>query len=271
MALARASLGLVSTIMLATSILFLFFIILPGVNGSTPFSKTYFLQADTSGISGAKDVTQWTFLYPCGANNQNCGKSSAAMPFGKAWASNAAEAPEKLIGKYGGHTTSFYYYYMWRFAWVFFIMALFFEICAFFTSFLACCGRLGAGISSLVTLLAFTFLTIAVSMMTATFVRARNVFHADGRSAKLGKYGFGFAWGSLAALMIAMVLLCAGTAKKSGSSRRKETNEDSAMATNNGNGTAKKSRWGRGRKNDHKAGSFSKVNYEDGRLDQVSV
>ena len=164
-----ASLGLVSSILLATSILFLFFLILSGVTNTSPFSKTYFLQADTSGIDGARDVTQWTFLYACGADNLNCGKSHAAMAFGKAWGSRAANAPASLIGRYGGHTTAFYYYYMWRFSWVFYIMALFFEICAFFTSFLACCGRLGAGISSLVTLLAFFFLAIAVSMMTYVF------------------------------------------------------------------------------------------------------
>ncbi|EPE07505.1 cortical patch protein [Ophiostoma piceae UAMH 11346] len=187
------------------------------------------------------------------------------MPFGKAWASHAANAPAALIGKYGGSTTSFYYYYMWRFSWVFYIMALFFEICAFFSSFLACCGRLGAGISSLVTLLAFVFLTIAVSMMTATFVRARNVFHSENRDAKLGRWAFGFSWGALAALMIAMLLLCVGTTKKANGGTRKEATESST----NGNGTTKKSRWGRRR--GHKAGSFSKVNYEDGRLDNVSV
>lgn len=152
--------------MLATSILFLFFIILAGVTDTTPLNKTYFMQADTSGIEGARDTTQWTYLYDCGPSNTDCGKSHAALAFGKAWASNAANAPKALIGKYGGHTTSFYYYYMWRFGWVFYIMALFFAICAFFSSFLACCGRLGAGIGSLVTLLAFVFLAIATSMMT---------------------------------------------------------------------------------------------------------
>ena len=152
--------------MLATSILFLFFIILGGVTNHTPLNKTYFLQADTTGIEGAHDITQWTYLYSCGPNNEQCGSAHPAMPFGKVWAADAQGAPPQLIGSYGGHTTSKYYYYMWRFGWVFYLIALFFEVCAFFTSFLACCGRLGSSIGGFVAMIAFVFLTIAVSLMT---------------------------------------------------------------------------------------------------------
>lgn len=113
--------------------------------------------------------------------------------------------------KYAGHTTSEFYYYMWRFGWVFYLLALFFEVMAFFAGFLACCGRLGAAISGLVAFTALFFYSVAVSLMTAVFVRARNAFHADGRSASLGKYAFGFSWGAWAALLIATVLFFLGT------------------------------------------------------------
>lgn len=59
-----------------------------------------------------------------------------------------------------------YYYYMWRFGWVLYLISLFFEVMAFFTGFLACCGRLGSAVSGLVTLAALFFYTIAVSLMT---------------------------------------------------------------------------------------------------------
>ncbi|CAK7198941.1 Eisosomes component [Sporothrix eucalyptigena] len=262
MALIHAPFGMAAAVMLGTSIVFLFFIILSGVTSNTPLSKTYFLQADTTGIEGAHDITQWTFLYACGPNNEQCGSAHPAMPFGKVWAPNAANAPAELIGKYGGNTTSYYYYYMWRFGWVFYLIALFFEVLAFFSSFLACCGRLGSSISGLFALIAFVFLIIAVSLMTATFVRARNVFHGVNRDAVLGAYGFGFSWGAVAALLIALILLCAGATRKG----------NTANVDDGTNGkTSSKRGWRRGRNRRNRAGSFSKVNYEDGRLDNVSA
>lgn len=144
----------------------LFFVILGGVRDHTPLRQTYFLQADTSGITGAKDISRWTFYRICGENGQDCDKTHPAMPFGAAWASHATGAPDSMTGKYGRHTTSYYYFYMWRFGWVFYLIALFFEVVAFFSSFLACFGRLGAGIGSLVSATALFFLTIAVSLMT---------------------------------------------------------------------------------------------------------
>ncbi|EFX02005.1 actin cortical patch protein [Grosmannia clavigera kw1407] len=270
MAIGHASLGMVSAIFLAGSIVMLFFVILGGVKDRTPLNHTYFLQADTSGIAGAKDLSQWTYFHICGTHNQNCGKAHPAMPFGAAWASHATDAPSRLNGKYGGHTTSYFYFYMWRFGWVFYLIALFFEIVAFFSSFLACCGRLGAGIGSLVSITALFFLTIAVSLMTATFVKARNVFHADNRSAHLGKYAFGFSWAALAALFISVVLLCIGTAS------RKRSDTPATGPNGNAGAPAKTRRGWRGRRGSKRSagrtnGSFSKANYEDSRLDGSSV
>lgn len=39
---------------------------------------------------------------------------------------------------------------------------------------------------------------------------ARDAFHSDNRSAKLGPYAFGFAWASWAALFLATMLYCLG-------------------------------------------------------------
>lgn len=211
--LKNAPLGIVGLILLAGSLLLLWFIILSGVTSNTPLDKTYFLRADTDGISGARPITQWTYFYFCGDGNQDCGGAHAAPAFGKAWDSRPSEAPSSLVGGYGGHTTSYHYYYLWRFGWVFFIITLFFETLAFFSGFLACCGRLGAAVSSLIAFAALFFHTIATVLMTVTFVQARNAFQNAGRSASLGRYAFGFAWGSWAALLIATVLFCLGTRK----------------------------------------------------------
>ncbi|EXV02160.1 Protein SUR7 [Metarhizium brunneum] len=203
-------LGLGGLVMLATSILFLFFIILAGVTDSTPLNKTYFLRAHTDGITGARAYSQWTYFYICGDNNQDCTSAKAGLPLGWAWAANARNVPDDLGGSYGGGTTSYHYFYMWRFSWVFILIALFFEVLAFFSGFLACCGRLGAAIAFIVTGVALLFHAVATSLFTATFVGARNAFNDAGRSADLGAYGFGWIWGSFVAALIALVLFGLG-------------------------------------------------------------
>jgi hypothetical protein len=146
----------------------LFFVILSAVTPTSPLNNTYFLSADTSKIDGARDVTQWTYFYICGSGNTDCSPAHADPPFGYAWegVSNPSGAPAELVGDHGGGTTSTYYFYMWRFGWVFYLISLFFEVAAFFTGFLACCGRLGSAVSGLVAFTALFFYTIAVSLMT---------------------------------------------------------------------------------------------------------
>ncbi|KAG6039351.1 hypothetical protein E4U41_002852 [Claviceps citrina] len=203
-------LGLGGLIMLATSMLFLFFIILSGVDESTPLNKTYFLRANTAGITGAREWSQWTYFYICGDNNLECTNAKAGMPFGWAWASGAQNVPDGLGGSHGDGTTSSKFFYMWRFGWVFILITVFFETLAFFSGFLACCGRLGAAISFFIASFALVCHAVASSLFTATFVMARNRFQSAGRDASLGRYGFGWIWGSYAALLIATVLFALG-------------------------------------------------------------
>lgn len=144
----------------------LLFVILSGLNQTTPLDSTYFLQADTSGITGARDVSQWTYFFICGSGNQDCSRASPAMPFGHAWADGADNIPSGLGGAEAGNTTSKYYFYMWRFGWVLYLMSLVIAVLGFFTGFLACCGRLGSAVSGAVSLVALFFYTIGVSLMT---------------------------------------------------------------------------------------------------------
>lgn len=144
----------------------LWFVILSGVVHSTPLDKTYFLRADTSGITGARPISQWTYFYVCGDGNLDCGGASPDPPFGKAWGSNPSNAPAELVGSHGGNTTSSKFFFMWRFGWVFYLLGLFFSTLTFFTGFLACCGRLGAALSGLMSIISLVFYTVGVSLMT---------------------------------------------------------------------------------------------------------
>ncbi|KAK1829497.1 SUR7/PalI family-domain-containing protein [Podospora conica] len=216
MAISHLGLSLISIILLAGSLLLLWFIILSGITSTTPLSSTYFLRADTSSIPGARAISQWTYFRICGASNLDCGASQPALPFGAAWTGpDPANAPPSLVGPHGGGTTSTTYWYLWRFGTVMYLITLFFETAAFFTSFLACCGRLGSAVTALVAGVALFFGTVAVALMTATFVKARDAFIADGREASLGTWAFGFAWGSWAALLMATVLFCIGRGRSS--------------------------------------------------------
>jgi hypothetical protein len=48
---------------------------------------------------------------------------------------------------------------------------------------------------------------------SVTYVQGRNRFQSADREASLGKYGFGFLWGSYAALLIAVALFGSGMSK----------------------------------------------------------
>ncbi|KAF4124494.1 SUR7/PalI family [Geosmithia morbida] len=212
-------LGIAGLILMAASLLFLWFIVLSGLTShTTPFSDTYFLRADTSGITGARDTTQWTYLYFCGEGNKDCSKARPAPAFGKAWSSNADSAPASLIGSHGGDTTSSRFFYLWRFGWVIILITLFFETLAFFSAFLACCGRLGAAISGSGSAVALFFHSVGSALTTATFVLARDAFHSDNRGASLGRYAFGFLWASWVGLFVATLLFCMGVRKDRGPS-----------------------------------------------------
>jgi len=223
MAISHLGFSLISIVFLAASLVMLWFVILSGLTHTSPLSQTYFLRADTSGISGSRAITQWTYFFICGLDNNDCGPATPALPIGHAWSSNPSNAPAELVGGYGGDTTSFSFWYLWRFGTVFYLITLFFEVVAFFASFLACCGRLGSALAGLIAAVALLFNTVAVSLMTATFVQMRDAFHANGRDASLGTYAFGFAWGSWAALFISTLLFCLGrrgSKDNSGAGRR---------------------------------------------------
>ncbi|KAI1277278.1 SUR7/PalI family-domain-containing protein [Xylaria sp. FL0933] len=212
MARSNRALAPLSLIFLGGATVLLFFVVLSGITRTSPLRQTYFLSADTSGITGARAVSQWTFFRICGQGNVDCSHSWPDPPVGWAWdrSPGGANLPERLIGSYGGGTTSYTYFYLWRFGWVFYLLSLLFTILAFFTGFVACCGRLGSAIAGMMSSVALLFHTVAASLMTATFVKMRDQFNSVGRSAQIGRYAFGFTWGAWAALFIATVLFFLG-------------------------------------------------------------
>ncbi|GAP87160.1 putative SUR7 protein [Rosellinia necatrix] len=212
MARTKAALAPLSLVLLAGAGVLLFFVVLSGVTRTSPLRQTYFLAADTAGIRGARDVSQWTFFRVCGEGNAGCGRAWPDYPVGWAWSKDptGTDLPDRLIGSHGNGTTSYTYFYLWRFGWVFYLLSLLFTVVAFFTGFVACFGRLGSAIAGITSSVALFFHTVAAVLMTVTFVKMRNEFNRVGRDAHIGVYAFGFTFGAWAALFIATALFCIG-------------------------------------------------------------
>ncbi|KAM3071804.1 Eisosomes component [Clarireedia jacksonii] len=229
MAMMRSIMGLTSLILIAASIVFIFFVVLSGVSNTTPLNKTYFLRADTSSISGARSVSQWTYFYICGQGNTDCGKPVPALPFGYAWLGGGQGAPSSLLGQHAKGTTSKHFYYLWRFGWVFYLMGLVFDVVAFFASLLAPCSRLASYFASSILVFALFWFSLGASLMTAEFVQARNRFRSDGINASVGRWAFGWTWAAWAAMFLATITLCLGGAL--GGEGRRQRRRDSRIHT----------------------------------------
>ncbi|KAK4989444.1 Eisosomes component [Elasticomyces elasticus] len=209
MAAARPILGLVSLVILAGGILLQLLVILSGAVAGNPLDLVYFLEATTNGIKGARNPTRWTFFSICGVvngRNGNCGAIVPALPFD----------PPRNFGTTSGIPAPFIgthtFYYLSRFMFAFYLVALFFAAIALFTGLLALFSRIGAFLSGFNTMVALFFQTLTATLMTAWTVLGRNAFNANGQTATLGNYAYGFTWAAMACFLISTILFCAGGA-----------------------------------------------------------
>nr|POE89996.1 protein sur7 [Quercus suber] len=225
MALTRSLLSLLSIILLAGGIVMEFLIILSGTHIGTPENQIYFLQSSTNGITGGPNPVpnpaRWTYFSVCGVTNglnTDCSRVRAAQPFD----------PEGNFGTQTGLPDAFInthrWYYLSRFAWVFFIIALFFAVLAFLLSVFALCARLGAYLAASMSFLALFFQTLCASLYTAWAVQGRNDFRASGQSANIGTKALAFSWATWACFFLCTLFFCiGGSAGKSDKSSQKKS------------------------------------------------
>jgi len=208
---ARPILGLISLILLAGGILLQFLVILSGGVNSSPEDQIYFLQTSTNGISPQpRNPSRWTFFAVCGVDsnghNTNCGSPVPALPFDPPRGDNfgtTTNVPPQFIGTH-------VYFYLSRFMFAFYIVALFFAVCALFTGMLALCTRLGSYLSGVNTALAFFFQALAASLMTAWTVKGRNAFRSTGQASSVGVKAYAFTWTAFACFFLATITFCLG-------------------------------------------------------------
>jgi hypothetical protein len=155
----------VSLLVLAGGLVLQILTILSGGIDGSPINQFYFLEASNIGnIPGARNPARWTFFAVCGVDsngrNTNCGSPVPALPFD----------PPRNFGTTTGVPSQFIgthkFFYLSRFMWVFYIIALFFSAIAFLTGFLALCSRLGGYLSGLTAAIALFFQTLTAALMT---------------------------------------------------------------------------------------------------------
>ncbi|KAK8185291.1 SUR7/PalI family-domain-containing protein [Phyllosticta capitalensis] len=205
---ARPVLGLLGQLILAGGIVMQFLVILSGGVHGDPENQIWFLQASTDGVANSpRDPSRWTFWSICGVDsntgrNTNCGAPVPALPFDPPRNFGTKQGlPEKFNGTH-------HYYYLSRFMFAFYLMAIIFAAIALFTGLLAMCSRLGGYISGFNTSLALFFQTIAAALMTAWTVQGRDAFRGNGQSAKLGVKAYAFTWAAVACFLTSTVLFC---------------------------------------------------------------
>ncbi|KAI9708752.1 MAG: hypothetical protein M1820_003707 [Bogoriella megaspora] len=223
MATARPLIGFVSLFLLAGGVLLQFLVILSGTTQRNPENQIYFIQASTNGIPGARNPSRWTFFSICGVDdngrNTDCGATVPALPFSPPnrhdFGTNVG-VPPQFIGTH-------HYYYLSRFMFALYLIALFFSVISLFTGLLALCSRLGGYLSGLNVAIAFFFQAITASLMTACFVQGRDAFRSAGQQASLGVKAFAFTWTSTFIFLLCTVLFCMGgsVSKTSSSSYRR--------------------------------------------------
>jgi hypothetical protein len=208
-AAAKPILALAALLLLAGGIVMQFFTILSGGVRSPPLNKFYFLEAATNGIPNARNPSRWAFFAICGSDpatglNADCGASVPALPFDPPRNFGTTEnVPEQFIGTHQ-------YFYLSRFMFVFYLIALLFAVIAFFSGLLAICSRLGGYLSGLTTSIALFFQALSAALLTAWVVKGRNAFRSAGMEAHIGRYLLGFAWASFACFFLATILFCLG-------------------------------------------------------------
>lgn len=202
------------------SCLLLFFIVLAGTKSHGVLQKWYWLAADTSNTPGAQyPISRWSMYNICGYEKGSsvskpgkfigCTKNKPAYPLD----------PQRNF-KSGDQTWDDFrtdkYYFMTRFDFAFYLIALFFEVLTLFVSLAAYCLRSLSITAAILQVLSFVFVVIAASLSTAAYNQGKSVFHSHGAEAKLGPALYGFAWAVVFMSMLNIVLFCLTSPGKSG-------------------------------------------------------
>ncbi|KAH3675027.1 hypothetical protein WICMUC_002859 [Wickerhamomyces mucosus] len=194
---------LVQLLLTLGATLLLIFIVLSGAVDHFPFTTFYWIQADTSSISGAPSISRWTF-WGLAENEDNRSKSitlSPAYPF----------SPVDNFNETTNIPTDFIdnrdvYFYLSRFAFAFYWVALAFTVVSLVVSAFSIFSLSVIKVNGWLVSIALLFAAGATSFQTAIIVKGKQAFSNSNIYAKIGPALLGVAWASVAVLIILFFL-----------------------------------------------------------------
>ncbi|QEU58589.1 Sur7 [Kluyveromyces lactis] len=202
----------VSLLFLMGSTMLLIFIVLSGSIEHSPVNEFYWLQADTSNITGAPALSRWTFWGLCGVSgnkNVNCSSLEPAYPL----------SPVDDFGTTEGFPSDFVsnrdtYYYLTRFSFCFFLIALVFIGVGLIFYVLSWCSYSFTK-TVFVAIVIGTLLNMAASAcQTAATVLAKNAFKDADVSVDIGVKLMAFSWTTVALNIILFFITGASFIRK---------------------------------------------------------
>ncbi|CAI4049162.1 hypothetical protein SUVZ_13G0900 [Saccharomyces uvarum] len=200
------TLRLLILLFLAGNTLLLILMIISGATDHYPVNRFYWVQGNTTGIPNAGAETRWTFWGACLQDTDGTdtctGNLAPAYPISPVDNFNThVNVPHQFISKRDA------FYYLTRFSFCFFWIALAFVGVSFILYILTWCSKMISNMVFVLMSFGFVFNTAAVVLQTAASVMAKNAFHNGDRSAKLGASMMGMAWASVFLCIVEFVLL----------------------------------------------------------------
>ncbi|ODQ62358.1 hypothetical protein WICANDRAFT_24853, partial [Wickerhamomyces anomalus NRRL Y-366-8] len=216
--------------------LLLILIVLSGSIDHFPINKFYWIEADTSGMGNAPSLSRWTFWGLASEQNGKNSKEtlSPAYPFSPV---DNFDTTENVPSDFVSNRDT--YYYLTRFAFAFFWIALAFVGVSLLISIFSVFSYSIIKVNSWLTTLALIFDAGAVAFMTAAIVLGRSAFKSENRYVHLGPALLGIAWASVAVLIILFFVswgeLISASYKKHKSRVRAEKGEEAYIPQNQQN------------------------------------
>lgn len=190
--------------LLAGSTLLLVFLVLSGSTDHFPFNRFYWVRGDTSEIANAYTQSAWTFWGVCDYNDFSSCLTAPAFPLSPVDNFNTvANVPQDFVDNRNT------YYYLSRFAFAFFLLALAFSGFALLISVLGFCFTVIDKVLVFLVVIDLFFVAGAAAFQTAVVVLARNAFKAQGLQTHIGVKSLAMAWAAVAVLLLVFFITCA--------------------------------------------------------------
>lgn len=190
-------------VLLAGTTLLLVFIVLSGSIEHSPINKFYWIEADTSNIAGAPDISRWTFWGLAQKENGSSVQADLSPGYPFSPVDNfgtTVNVPQSFISNRSA------FYYLSRFAFAFYWITLAFVGVSLILSCFVVCSNSIIKINGWLISAGLLFGAGATAFETAISVMGRSAFHSENKYAHLGVALLAISWAAVACLIILFFL-----------------------------------------------------------------